>query len=72
MRRCLEENMDVVLMERKAANGYRLDAMTPTQACVKDGETTTVEITNQRMCSIMIHKVDANTGKGLYGLRTWI
>lgn len=57
------------IMERKAANGYRLDAMTPTQACVKDGETTTVEITNQRMCSIMIHKVDANTGKGLYGVK---
>lgn len=57
------------IMERKAANGYRLDAMTPTQACVKDGETTTVEITNQRMCSIMIHKVDANTGKGLYGAK---
>ena len=57
------------ITERKAANGYRLDAMTPTQACVKDGETTTVEITNQRMCSIMIHKVDANTGKGLYGVK---
>ena len=57
------------ITERKAANGYRLDAMTPTQACVKDGETTTVEITNQRMCSIMIHKVDANTDKGLYGVK---
>ena len=57
------------IVERKAANGYRLDTMTPTQACVKDGETTTVEITNQRMCSIMIHKVDANTGKGLYGVK---
>ena len=57
------------ITERKAANGYRLDAMTPTQACVKDGETTTVEITNQRMCSIMIHKTDANTGKGLYGVK---
>ena len=57
------------ITERKAANGYRLDAMTPTQACVKDGETTTVEITNQRMCSIMIHKVDSNTGKGLYGVK---
>ena len=52
------------IMERKAANGYRLDAMTPTQACVKDGETTTVEITNQRMASIMIHKVDADYRRG--------
>ena len=42
------------IVERKAANGYALDT-TPVNACVKDGETTTVEITNQRMCSIMIH-----------------
>ena len=56
------------IVERKAANGYALDT-TPVNACVKDGETTTVEITNQRMCSIMIHKVDANTGKGIYGVK---
>ncbi|MBU5456715.1 SpaA isopeptide-forming pilin-related protein [Oscillibacter sp. MSJ-31] len=56
------------IVERKAANGYALDT-TPVNACVKDGETTTVEITNQRMCSIMIHKVDANTGNGIYGVK---
>ena len=56
------------IVERKAANGYALDT-TPVNACVKDGATTTVEITNQRMCSIMIHKVDANTGKGIYGVK---
>ena len=56
------------IVELKAADGYELDA-TPVQACVKDGETTTVEITNQRMASIMIHKVDANTGKGIYGVK---
>ena len=56
------------IVERKSANGYALDT-TPVNACVKDGETTTVEITNQRMCSIMIHKVDANTGKGIYGVK---
>ncbi len=56
------------IVERKAANGYALDT-TPVNACVKDGETTTVEITNQRMCFIMIHKVDANTGKGIYGVK---
>ena len=56
------------IVERKAANGYALDT-TPVNACVKDGETITVEITNQRMCSIMIHKVDANTGKGIYGVK---
>ena len=56
------------ITELKAAAGYELDT-TPVQACVKDGQTTTVEITNQRMASIMIHKVDANTGKGIYGVK---
>ena len=56
------------IVELKAADGYELDT-TPVQACVKDGQTTTVEITNQRMASIMIHKVDANTGKGIYGVK---
>ena len=56
------------ITELKSADGYQLDA-TPVQACVKDGETTTVEITNQRMASIMIHKVDANTGRGIYGVK---
>lgn len=32
-------------------------------------ETTTVEITNQRMASIMIHKIDAATGTGIYGVK---
>ena len=56
------------ITELKAADGYELDT-TPVNACVKDGETTTVEITNQRMASIMIHKVDANTGRGIYGVK---
>ena len=56
------------ITELKAADGYELDT-TPVQTCVKDGETTTVEITNQRMASIMIHKVDANTGEGIYGVK---
>lgn len=56
------------ITELKAADGYELDA-TPVQACVKDGETTTVDITNQRMASIMIHKVDAHTGRGIYGVK---
>lgn len=56
------------VVERKAANGYALDA-NPEQVCVKDGETTTLEITNKRMSSIMIHKVDAHTGEGIYGVK---
>ena len=56
------------ITELKAADGYELDT-TPVNACVKDGETTTVEITNQRMASILIHKVDAATGDGIYGVK---
>ena len=62
------ENGWYTITELKAADGYELDT-TPVNACVKDGETTTVEITNQRMASIMIHKVDAATGEGIYGVK---
>ena len=62
------ENGWYTITELKAAEGYELDA-TPVNVCVKDGETTTVEITNQRMASIMIHKVDAATGEGIYGVK---
>lgn len=54
--------------ELKAADGYQLDD-TPAYVCVKDGETATLEITNQRMSSIMIHKIDADTRKGIYGVK---
>ena len=56
------------IVERKAKDGYALDT-TPVNACVKDSETTTVEITNQRMASIMIRKIDAATGAGIYGVK---
>ena len=56
------------IVERKAKDGYALDT-TPVNACVKDSETTTAEITNQRMASIMIHKIDAATGAGIYGVK---
>ena len=62
------ENGWYTITELKAAEGYELDA-TPVNVCVKDGETTAVEITNQRMASIMIHKVDAATGEGIYGVK---
>ena len=62
------ENGWYTITELKAADGYELDT-TPVNACVKDGETTTVEITNQSMASIMIHKVDAATGEGIYGVK---
>ena len=54
--------------ELKAADGYKLDA-TPAQVCVKDGQTTQLMLTNKRMASIMIHKIDSQTKKGIYGVK---
>ena len=54
--------------EIKAADGYELDP-TPANICVKDGQTATLEITNKRMSSLMIHKIDADTGEGIYGVK---
>jgi uncharacterized surface anchored protein len=56
------------VIELKAADGYKLDA-TPAQVCVKDGQTTQLMLTNKRMASIMIHKIDSQTKKGIYGVK---
>lgn len=52
--------------ELKAARGYRLDA-TPHNIEVKDGQTATLTVTNHKASQILIHKVDAGTGTGVYG-----
>lgn len=52
--------------ELKAARGYRLDT-TPHNIEVKDGRTATLTVTNHKASGILIHKVDANTGEGVYG-----
>ena len=53
--------------ELEAASGYLLDT-SPHRIEVKDGQTATLEIINHKACSILIHKVDANTGDGIYGV----
>ena len=58
---------DYYLVETEAAKGYQLDA-TPTYFTVTDGRTTTVTVTNKAKSGILIHKTDAATGKGLYGV----
>lgn len=55
-----------VATEKNAASGYELDAE-PRNIEVKDGVTTTIEVTNRRQSNIVIRKVDAATGEGLYG-----
>ena len=54
--------------ELKAARGYLLDA-TPQKIEVKDGETATLELTNKKEASILIHKIDAVSGDGIYGVK---
>ena len=53
--------------ELEAASGYLLDT-TPHRIEVKDGQTATLEVTNRKACSILIHKIDANTSDGIYGV----
>ncbi len=45
---------------------FKLDN-TPHYFEVKDGETTTLTVTNQPFSGILLHKVDSATGKGIYG-----
>ena len=52
--------------ELEAASGYLLDT-TPHRIEVKDGQTATLEIANQKSSRILLHKVDKATGKGIYG-----
>lgn len=53
--------------ELKAADGYKLDT-SPRNIEVKDGQTATLTVTNKKASSILIHKIDADTGKGIYGV----
>lgn len=53
--------------ELKAPEGYLLDS-TPQQVEVKDGKTTTLELTNTASASMLIHKVDSVTKKGIQGV----
>ena len=53
-------------VETKARSGYRLDN-TPHYFTVTDGKTTMLSVENTADSGIEIHKIDANTGKGIYG-----
>ncbi len=54
------------LTELKAAPDYLLDTASH-RIEVKDGQTATLEITNHKSSRILLHKVDKDTGKGIYG-----
>lgn len=54
-------------VEIKSADGFELDS-TPHYFEVKDGKTTTLTVENKSLSGILIHKIDSNTGKGIYGV----
>ena len=54
-------------VETKAGKGFQLDD-TPIYFTVEDGKTTTKTVTNKAISGILIHKVNAITGEGIYGV----
>ena len=58
---------DYYAVETEAAKGFKIDE-TPQYFTVKDGETTTLTVTNKAFSGILIHKVDSVTKKGIYGV----
>ena len=54
-------------VETEAGKGYQLDD-TPIYFTVEDGKTTTKTVTNKAISGILIHKVNAITGEGIYGV----
>ena len=58
---------DYYAVEIETEKGFKLDS-TPHYFTVQDGETTTLTVTNQPFSGILIHKVDAATGEGIYGV----
>ena len=54
-------------VETEAGKGFQLDN-TPIYFAVEDGKTTTKTVTNKAISGILIHKVNAVTGEGIYGV----
>lgn len=58
---------DFYAVEIEAAKGFKIDE-TPQYFTIKDGETTTLTVTNKAFSGILIHKVDSVTKRGIYGV----
>lgn len=57
----------LVVTETKAPDGYIMDSA-PQTVKIEQNDTQTLTFTNTRTCSLLIHKTDATTGKGIYGV----
>ena len=58
---------DYYAVEIEAPEHYRLDS-TPTYFTITEGKTTTVTVADKAFSGIEIHKIDAITGEGIYGV----
>ena len=58
---------DYYAVETEAGKGFKIDE-TPQYFTVKDGETTTLTVTNKALSGIQIHKIDSATKQGIYGV----
>ena len=54
-------------VEIEAAEGFKLDS-TPAYFTVENGETTVLQIENEAVSGILLHKTDSTTGEGIYGV----
>ena len=63
---CTLEDGAYYAVEIKVAEGFKLDD-TPHYFEVMDGKTTVLTIENKPLSGILIYKVDADTGDGIYG-----
>lgn len=58
---------EYIVQETFAPDGYVIDEQ-PQFVTVKANEPTVLEITNDKLSNVRIHKIDAETGKGIYGV----
>ena len=58
---------DYYAVEIEAGKGFKIDE-TPQYFTIKDGETTTLTVTNKALSGIQIHKIDSATKEGIYGV----
>ena len=64
---CALEDGAYYAVEIEAAEGFKLDD-TPVYFEVENGKTVQLRVTNKAYSGILIHKTDANTGEGIYGV----
>lgn len=61
----------VVVYEISVPDGYSIDS-TPRTVEIKANDITTITIKNERLNGLRLRKIDADTGKGIYGVRIMI